>query len=303
MEFGSKIWLNGKILDANKTSTSLFTYSLHYSTGVFEGIRCFKAQSGLMVFRLKEHIARLFNSAKEYGIKIPYTEEQIAEACKTVVRENGYRDFYIRPIIYYGAGALGLNAPGNPVETAIMVWMWPSYLGKEGEEKGVRCTVSSWRKIPNESLPQYAKCTANYANSSLAKRQATERGYEEAILLNTRDLVAECTGENLFIVKNGNLKTPQLSAGILEGITRDSIITIAKKLNISVLETDITKEELMDADEVFLTGTAAGIKLVSEIDGRKLDVQNAKVYKKLKSFYNRVISGQEPNFDEWLEKI
>ncbi len=303
MEFGSKLWLNGQILDANKVSASLFTYSLHYSTAVFEGIRCFKAKKGLIVFRLKEHVSRLFNSAKEYNLIIPYTETQIIEACKQVVRENGSKDFYIRPLVYYGTGALGLNASGNPVETAIMVWMWPSYLGKEGKDEGVRCTVSSWRKIPNESLPQYAKCTANYANSSLAKRQAIERGYEEAILLNTKGTVAECTGENLFIVENGNLKTPPLSAGILEGITRDSIITIAKKLNIPVAETDITTEELMSADEAFLTGTAAGLKFVSEIDSRKLNVKNAQVYEKLKNFYNRVISGQESDFDEWLDKV
>lgn len=303
MEFGKKFWLNGKLLDIDTDKISILTHSLHYGMGVFEGIRCFKTNNGLISFRLKDHISRLFKSAAAYSMPLKYTEDEMLDACKLVVKSNGSQEFYIRPLIYYGAGEMGLNPLKNPLHVAIIVWMWPAYFDKEVAGKGLSCTVSPWRKIPNESLPQYAKGTANYANSGLAKLDAVKKGNDEAILLNKEGMVAECTGENLFIVKNGKIKTPPISAGILEGITRDSIITLANELKISVTEENVTKEELLDADEVFLTGTATGVNQVSKIDSKNFNVDENSISNKLREFYFSIASGKKGGFDKWLDKI
>ncbi len=303
MEIGKKFWLNGSIYDIDKEKISILTHSLHYGTGVFEGIRCFNINGKLISFRLKDHIARLFRSAEAYSIKMQYTKEQILEACRSVVKANGSLDFYIRPLIYYGAGEMGVGSAKNPVHSAIIVWTWPSYLGKGTEEKGVKCMISSWMKIPNESLPQYAKGIANYANSRLAKMEAINKGYDESILLNRNGLVTECSGENIFIVKDGKIKTPAVSVGILEGITRDSIITIAKKLKLSVTEGEITKEELLDADEAFLTGTAAGVHQISKINDKNFQIKEDSISGRLKNFYFGIISGEKTGFDIWLDRI
>ncbi len=303
MELGQKFWLNGEIADVDKDKISILTHTLHYGTGVFEGIRCFNIKGNLVAFRLKDHISRLFKSAEAYSIKMQYTQDQITEACKHVVKVNGSKDFYIRPLIYYGAGEMGVGSSKNPVDSAIVVWTWPSYLSKETEERGVKCMISSWMKIPNESLPQYAKGVANYANSRLAKLEATNNGYDESILLNKNGLVTECSGENIFMVKDGKITTPAVSVGILEGITRDSVISIAKKLGFSVTEGNITKDELLDADEAFLTGTAAGVHQISRIDDKDFQMNEASISNELKNFYFGIVSGEKTGFDSWLDKI
>jgi len=298
------IWMNGKFVGWDEAKIHILTHGLHYGSGVFEGIRCYETKKGPAVFRLKDHIKRLFDSAKVIMMEIPFTMEEILEAVKETVRVNKLNECYIRPIAYYGYKEMGLNPMNNPVDVAIACWPWGTYLGEEGLKKGVRCKVSSWRRIDSCMLPPLAKLTANYANSILAKLEALNCGYEEAILLNFNGKVAEGPGENIFIVKNGKLITPPFSAGALPGITRDSVITLAKDQGILTIETDILREQLFLADEAFFTGTAAEITPIREIDGRVIgDGSRGPITERLQSEFFKVVRGENKKHLEWLEFV
>jgi branched-chain amino acid aminotransferase len=303
MNESSKIWMNGALVDWKEAKVHVLTHSLHYATGVFEGIRFFDTPKGPAVFRLVEHVTRLFDSAKIYLMHIPFTPKQVREGVIATAAASGLSEAYIRPLAYYDYGVMGLNPLPNKVSVAIAAWSWPSYLGKEAESKGVRCLVSSWRRIHPSILPPQAKATANYANSALAKVEAIKAGYDEAIMLNMDGLVTEATGENVFRVKDGVVSTPPASTGVLRGITRDSVITFVKQLGLQFRRNDFSREELYSSDEVFLTGTAAGVTPVREIDGRPIGNGKWPVTAKLRVIYGEAVHGEKPEYAHWLTPI
>lgn len=301
MQKSRKIWMNGELVDWEDAKVHVLTHGLHYGTGVFEGIRCFATENGGAIFRLKEHVARLLDSAKIYMMQIPYSFDDIVEAVKTTVRTNGLEECYIRPIAYYGYGEMGLNPLRNKVNLAISAWRWDSYLGEEAETKGVRCLVSSWHRIHPSAMPPQAKSVANYANAALARIEALKAGYGEAIMLNINGMVAEATGENVFRIKDGVLTTPPASTGVLRGITRDSVIQVAKDLGMEFRRNDISREELYTSDELFLTGTAAGITPISEVDGRKIGDGGWPMTEKIRQAYMEIVHGRNLKYHHWLE--
>jgi branched-chain amino acid aminotransferase len=268
-----KIWMDGSLVDWNKATIHILTHALHYATAVFEGIRCYKTVNGLAIFRLSDHIQRLINSGKIYFMDIKYSKEHLERAVIDTINANdGGEEFYVRPIAYYGYGKMGVNPLPNKVSIAIATWIWDEHLKREKrhEEKGMRLMVSAWMRIDGRTMPFLAKATANYANSALARVEAIRAGFDEAIMLNTNGKVIEATAENIFIVKDGLLITPPTTSGALNGITRDTVLTIAKDNKIPCEIRDISREELYIADEVFLTGTASGIKPAAEIDNRSI---------------------------------
>jgi branched-chain amino acid aminotransferase len=265
-----KIWMNGSLVDWDDAQIHVLTHSLHYGMGVFEGIRAYETDAGPAVFRLTDHIERLARSAHIMMMDLPYSVDEIVEATKDVVRSSGLPSAYIRPIAYYGYGEMGLNTLPCSVDVAIACWPWGAYLGDDGLTKGIRLQISSWQRHDHNTMPPAAKTTGNYVNSSLAKIQAVKAGYDEAILLNRAGLVAECTGENVFVARKGKLITPPLSAGALEGITQDSVATIAGDLGIEVIEGDLTRSDVYLADEMFLCGSAAEVAAVNSVDDRSI---------------------------------
>ncbi|MEM3539082.1 MAG: branched-chain amino acid transaminase [Nitrososphaerales archaeon] len=298
------IWMNGKFVNWDDAKIHILTHGLHYGTGVFEGIRCYETKNGPAVFRLKDHIKRLFDSAKVFMMEIPFTMKEIFEAVKETIRVNKLKECYIRPIAFYGYKEMGLNPLNNPVDVAIACYPWGTYLGEEGLKKGVRCKVSSWRRIDSCMLPPLVKLTANYANSVLAKLEALKCGYDEAILLNSNGRVAEGPGENIFIVKDGKLITPPLSAGALPGITRDSVITIAKDHGILTIEMELSREQLFLADEAFFTGTAAEITPIREIDERVIgNGSRGPITEKLQNEFFKTVRGENKKYLDWLDFI
>ncbi|MEM3402723.1 MAG: branched-chain amino acid transaminase [Candidatus Hadarchaeales archaeon] len=298
------IWMNGKFVRWEKAKIHVLTHTLHYGLGVFEGIRCYKTKEGPAVFRLKDHIARLENSAKLVGMKLPYSREVLIKAVKETIKKNRIEECYIRPIAFYGYGVMGLNPAGAPVDVAIAVWPWGTYLGEEGLEKGVRVKISPWRRIHPSILPPHAKLVANYANSILAKVDALRSGYEEAILLNIDGDIAEGPGENVFIVKNGVLMTTPISSGALSGITRDSIIRIAKDERIPFREKKISPKDLYSADEAFFTGTAAEVTPIREVDGRKIgDGRRGPITTKLQRIFFEAVRGNVRKYFAWLDFV
>jgi branched-chain amino acid aminotransferase len=280
----------------------VLTHSLHYGSGVFEGIRTYAAADGPAVFRLTDHIQRLFDSAKLIMMTIPYTRDEIVEACKLTVRESGLDSCYVRPIAFLGYGEIGLNPLPCPVEVSIAVWPWGSYLGDESLETGVRVQVSSWRRMDPNMNPVAAKGTGIYINSSLAKVEAVKAGYDEAIMLNTHGFVAECTGENVFIVKDGVLMTPPTSSGALAGITRDSIMTIARDHGIPVEERQLLRHDLYLADEAFLTGTAAEVVPIRSVDDREIG-NRGEITRTLQETYFGAVRGEVERYKDWLEYV
>ncbi|MEM2874448.1 MAG: branched-chain amino acid transaminase [Candidatus Hadarchaeales archaeon] len=298
------IWMDGKLVPWKRATVHVLTHTLHYGLGVFEGIRCYRTPRGPAVFRLREHVERLENSAKVVGIKIPYTRKQLMEATKRTIKANRMEECYIRPIVFYGYGVMGLSPAGAPVNTAIAVWPWGTYLGTEGLEKGVRAKISPWVRIHPSILPPHAKLVANYANSILAKVDALKSGYDEAILLNTKGYVAEGPGENVFIVKRGRLITPPPSAGALPGITRDSIMRIARDQGIPVEEKDFRPEDMYRADEAFFTGTAAEVTPIREVSGRKIGAgTRGPMTEKLQRIFFDVVRGREQRYEFWLDYV
>ena len=301
-----KIWLNGSLVDWDNAKIHVLTHGLHYATGVFEGLRCYKTVDGSAIFRLSDHIQRLMDSARIYYMDLGYTKQQLERAVVETVRANDVEECYIRPIAYYGYGKMGVNPLPNKVSIAIAAWKWDEYLKRtEGGEKGVRGIVSSWIRIDNRAMPMRAKATANYANSVLARVEAIKAGFDEAIMLNSSGTVVEASAENIFIIKNDVLVTPPISSGALEGITRSSILSIAKENGIECEVRNMSRDELYTATEVFLTGTAAEVKPVVEIDNRTIgDGQTGKMTKKLASLFDAVVHGRDKKFSKlWLTPI
>jgi branched-chain amino acid aminotransferase len=302
IEETEKIWMDGELVPWAEARVHVLTHSLHYGSGVFEGIRTYATSTGAAVFRLTDHIERLIDSAKLVMMEIPYSVAELVDACKLTVRASGLDSCYVRPIAFLGYGEIGLNPLPCPVSVSIAVWPWGAYLGEESLAKGVRMKISSWKRMDPNVNPVAAKGTGIYINSSLAKVEAVHAGYDEAILLNTQGFVAECTGENLFIVKNGVLKTPPLSSGALEGITRDSIITIARDLGYQVVEDQMLRHDLYLADEAFLTGTAAEIVPIRSVDDRMIG-DPGEMTRKLQETYFAAVRGQVEQYRDWCEDV
>lgn len=299
-----QIWFDGKLVNWNDARVHVLTHTLHYGLGVFEGIRFYKCDDGrIAVFRLEEHVNRLFDSAQVVNIEIPYSKETISSAIKKTIIANGIESGYIRPIAFIGDGAMGLYAVENPIHVAIAVWEWGPYLGDKGVKEGIKAKVSSYTRHHVNASMTKAKICGYYVNSILAKREVIKAGYDEAILLDTEGYVAEASGENVFAVKDGILKTTPPTA-ILPGITRDSIIKIAKDLKIEVKEERFTRDEVYIADEVFLTGTAAEITPVVSVDDRKIGTgKPGKVTKQLQNTFFEIIRGKNKKYSHWLNVV
>jgi branched-chain amino acid aminotransferase len=298
------IWLDGKFIPWDEARVHILTHSLHYGLGVFEGIRAYRCHDGqTAVFRLREHIRRLFDSAHIMQMDLPYTQTEIEEVCCEILRRNGLKEGYLRPLVFVGDGVMGLHPQNNPIRVAVISWVWGAYLGDEGLKSGIRAKISSFARHHVNVTMTMAKTTGNYVNSILAKREVTMLGYDEALLLDTDGYVAEATGENIFMVKDGALKTPPLTA-VLPGITRASIITLAQDLNIAVIEQIFSRDELYLADEVFLTGTAAEVTPVREVDDRRIGPgQPGPITLKLQEAFFKVVKGQDPRYQRWLTYV
>jgi branched-chain amino acid aminotransferase len=296
------IWMDGKLVEYEKATVHFMTPALHYGLGVFEGIRCYNTPKGPAVFRLREHLERLVDSIEILGVReFPYSIDQLRQAVHETIRANGFQECYIRPLIYMANGPLGLNLDASRPSVGIAVWEWGAYLGDAALEKGIRMMISSFtRQHPNASMTK-AKITGNYPNSVMAKTLALRAGFDEAIMLDTNGLVSECTGENLFAVRGGKLYTTPRTT-ILEGITRDSIITVARDLGYEVVEETLSRDQLYIADEVFLTGTAAECISVSEIDFRKIGTGKAgPVVRAVQKAFHAAIHGQDARYEAWCD--
>ena len=300
----SKIWIDGNMVDWKDANIHVLSHVVHYGTSVFEGIRAYKNEKGVAVFRLKEHVQRLFDSAKIYKIDIPFTQEEIEEAILETVRVNDLDGCYIRPIVFRGYGELGVNPLNCPVNVVIAAWEWGSYLGEEGMANGVDIGVSSWRKPAPDTFPALAKCGANYMNSQLAKLEAIDNGYDEAIMLDYEGHVSEGSGENIFLVEGEKLFTPAMSSSNLKGITRDTIMTIARDLGYEVVEEIISRERLYSADEVFFTGTAAEVTPIRSIDHRTIGAgKRGPISEKLQTTFFDVVEAKSEDKYNWLSYI
>ncbi len=298
-----KIWMDGKFVDWDNATVHILTHTLQYGLGVFEGIRCYETGKGPAIFRLEEHIDRLFNSAHIFMMEIPYSKEDIKEAIIKTVKVNKIKECYIRPIAYIGYGAMGLYPKGNPINVSIAVWSWGSYLGDKGLKNGIKVKISSFiRNHVNANMARGKVC-GYYVNSQLAKKEAISCGYDEALLLDTEGYVSEGSGENIFIARNGILKTTPLTS-ILEGITRNSIINIANDEGIKVFEERFTRDELYIADEAFFTGTAAEVTPIRSVDGRGIgNGKPGKITKKLQSIFFDIVKGRNKKYEAWLTKV
>ncbi len=296
-----KIWMDGKLVAFEDSKVHVLTHALHYGIGVFEGIRAYKTADGRSaVFRLREHVQRLHDSAHIVLMEIPFTGDQLEKACVEVLKANKLEAGYIRPLAFFGTGAMGVGAT-NPVQVIVAAWHWGAYLSEEGLKRGIRAKVSSFNRMHVNVQMVRAKISGQYVNSFLATREAALSGYEEAILLDTEGYVAEGAGENIFIVKNGVLQTPPLSSAVLAGITRDSVLRIAKDLGIPVKEEKFTRDTMYLADELFMTGTAAEVTPVREVDNRRIGKgEPGPVTKKLQETFFRAVRGEEPRYREWL---
>jgi branched-chain amino acid aminotransferase len=301
-----KIWLDGELVDWDKAHVHVLTHSLHYGSGVFEGIRAYPTNSGVAVFRLTDHIRRLFTSAKVFMIDVPFSVEDLVAASKQVVRVNGLDEgCYIRPIVYLGYGEMGLNPLPCPVNVAIAAWPWGTYLGDEGVANGIRLKVSSWQRHDPNAVPTAAKGTGMYVNSSLAKVEALKAGYDEALLLAPDGRVSECTGENIFVVRDGRILTPPTSeSGALEGITQDSVRAIASDLGYEVATEALVRTDLYTADEAFLTGTAAEVVPIREVDDRTVGAgRPGPITRQIQDTYFGAVRGQVDRYKDWLEHV
>ena len=300
IEKTKKIWMDGELVDWDDAKIHVLSHTLHYGSGVFEGIRAYPTLRGPAVFRLTDHMHRLHDSASLLYMEIPFSVEELVEATKATIRACEVESCYIRPLAYLGYGEMGLNPLPCPVNVSIAVWPWGSYLGDEGLERGVRMKISTWRRMDPNINPVAAKGTGIYVNSSLAKVEALHGGYDEAILLNTQGSVAEATGENVFVVKNGVVLTPPLSSGALEGLTRDSVMTIARDFGYEVREQELLRTDLYLADEAFLCGTAAEVVPIREVDDHEIG-EPGEVTRKIQETYFAAVHGQVEKYGDWLE--
>lgn len=296
-----RIWMDGRLVPWEEARVHVLTHTLHYGLGVFEGIRCYACHDGRSaVFRLQDHVDRLFGSARIAQIPIPYSREEISEAVLEVLRVNGLREAYIRPLVFLGDGEMGLYVEQMRVHVAIVAWPWGAYLGEEGLRDGIRAKISSYTRLPVNAFPSKAKICGNYVNSILAKREAKEAGYDEAILLDAEGYVSEASGENVFMVRRGVLRTTPLCS-VLEGITRESVIRLARDQGIPVVEERFTRDELYLADEAFLAGTAAEITPVREVDGRPLgEGRPGPITRRLQQLFFQAVRGRLPQYEDWL---
>jgi branched-chain amino acid aminotransferase len=298
------IWMNGDFVAWEDAKVHVLTHGLHYGTGVFEGVRCYDTELGPAVFRNAEHVERLMRSAELYYMPVPYTAEQIRSATLELVARNGLRSCYIRPIIYRGYGQMGLNPLDCVVDVTIACWEWAAYLGEEGKAKGIRAKVSSWRRISSDSLIPQAKASGQYLNSVLAKIESLKAGYEEAILLDDHGYVCEGTGENIYLVRDGKIITPGQSNAILDGISRRSLLQIAQDLGYTVVERDVARAELYLAEEVFMSGTAAELVPVVEIDDHKIaGGRPGEITSVLQAAFDDAIHGRTERYREWLDVV
>jgi branched-chain amino acid aminotransferase len=296
--------MDGELVAWDEARVHVLTHSLHYGCGVFEGIRAYPTVDGPAVFRLTDHIRRMFDSAKIFMMDIPFTVEEIVEATKETVRVNGLDQGYIRPIVYLGYGEMGLNPLPCDVKVSISMWPWGAYLGEEGLEQGVRMKISSWQRHNPNAMPPAAKGTGMYINSSMAKIEAIKAGYDEAILLSPQGYVSECTGENLFVVKRDKIITPPISAGALEGITQDSVFRIGRDLGYSVEFGNLLRSDLYTADEAFLTGTAAEVVPIRSVDDRSVgEGKPGPITRKIQEIYSAAVRGQVEQYREWNEHV
>jgi branched-chain amino acid aminotransferase len=299
-----KIWMNGKLVPFKNAKVHVLTHALHYSTAVFEGIRCYNTPKGSAIFRLPEHIDRFFNSAKMYSMKMPYNKKQITDAIIKTVKNSTLKECYIRPIAYYGYGEMGLTPTQNKIDVAIACWPWKMGESKAGKFSGAKCKISSWIRIDSAAQPMKAKAASNYANAALARVEALNEGYDESIMLNNQGKIAEGSAENIFVLKDNQIITPPLTAGVLEGITRDSVIQIIEENGGQVIEADLDREDLYVSEEVFMTGTAAEVKSVTEIDQTTIGNGNpGKVTKALQKSFIDVTMGKDERFLHWLKYI
>jgi len=297
-----KIWMDGTLVDWDDAKIHILTHSLHYGCGVFEGIRAYATATGPAVFRLTDHIVRLFDSAKIFMLDIPYSVDQLVAATKETVRVNGLDSCYIRPLVYLGYGEMGLNPLPCPVNVSIAVWPWGSYLGDEGIKRGVRMKISSWQRHDPNAMPPAAKGTGMYINSSMAKVEALKAGYDEAILLSPQGYVSECTGENIFVVKRGRIITPPVSAGALEGITQSSVMTIARDLGLECEVGHILRSDLYTADEAFLSGTAAEVVPIRSVDDREIG-DPGPITRQIQDVFFAAIKGEVDRYKDWCEHV
>jgi branched-chain amino acid aminotransferase len=300
-----KIWMDGELVDWESANVHVLTHSLHYGLAAFEGIRAYKRTDGATyVFRLREHIDRLFDSCKMALLAPKYTREQVMSACTDTLRANDMVDGYLRPLVFVGDGAMGIYAPQNPVRTAVVAWKWGTYLGEDALKNGIRAKISSFARLHvNVSLAK-AKISGQYTNSVIAKREAKFGGYDEAILLDANGYVSEGSGENIFVVRKGVIHTPDLSCSILEGITRDSVITLAREMGMPVVEDRLTRDQLWLADEVFFTGTAAEVTPVREIDNRTVGEGTVgPMTKRIQARFFEVARGTDSSHPEWLTRV
>jgi len=298
------IWANGKLIDWKDATVHVMTHGLHYGTGVFEGIRCYETALGPAIFRMKEHLNRLEASARILRMQLPFTVEQMSAGIRELIIRNEMKSAYIRPIAFFGVSGVGVNPTGYPVDVYIAAFNFGAYLGEDGLKKGIRVATSSWRRISPSSLATMGKICGHYVNSALAITEAKAGGYDEAILLNDQDYVAEGSGENIFIVKNDTLITPPLSAGILPGITRDTVMHLAREESYKVVEANISRSELYIADEVFMVGTAAEITPIREIDQRTIAKGTpGPVTKRLQDIFWRIVKGEDEQYHGWLDFV
>jgi branched-chain amino acid aminotransferase len=296
------IWMNGQLVDWKDATVHVLTHGLHYGTGVFEGIRCYETPKGPAVFRLRDHLERLHRSGRIFQMTIPYSVDELLDATYSLIKANKLDSCYVRPIVYRGYGEMGIYAEAAPIDVTIAVWPWGSYLGEEGLAKGVRMMVSSWRRHDPNIIPPTAKVTGAYVNSVAAKLEAVQHGFDEAIMLNPQGYVAEATGENIYVVKNGEIFTPPLASGPLEGITRDSVITIANDLGMTVKEAQLSRADLYLAEEMFCSGTAAEVTPVREIDGRVLG-DPGPITTTIQQTYFSIVKGEDEKYYDWLDFV
>ncbi len=302
MEEAEKIWMNGSLVDWHDATIHVLSHGLHYGSSVFEGIRAYDAEQGTAVFRLDDHLARLERSAHQYYMDLPFSREQLREAVYAVITSNSLSACYIRPIALRGYGVMGVFPLDAPVDVSIAAWVWGAYLGEDGMKHGVRAKISSWRRIGNNTMPATAKAGGQYLNSILAKIETHKAGYDEAILLNEAGMVADGSGENIFVVKSGTIFTPPLSSSILEGITRNSIMEIAAVAGYPVVERDIARAELYFADEIFFTGTATEVCPIREVDDHVVG-EPGPITRDLQARFDAVIHGRDPQFAHWLDCV
>jgi len=303
-----KIWMDGELVDWRDAKIHVLSHTLHYGCGAFEGVRAYKTPEGTAIFRLAEHTERLFNSAKILRMKIPFTQEQLNEAQKQVVRENKLESCYLRPLIWIGSEKLGVSPKGNKIHAMVAAWSWGAYLGEEGMKRGIRVKTSSYTRHHVNITMTQAKTVSNYTNSILANMEALDDGYDEALLLDASGFVSEGAGENIFVVKGGVVYTPDLSAGALNGITRNTILHVCKDLGLELVQKRITRDEVYIADEAFFTGTAAEVTPIRELD--RVEIGNrgdggarGPITEKIQSAFFDIVNGKNPKYAHWLTKV